>query len=230
MTDPRHPDPTAWAHSTLGFAFSDLTLLCRALTHRSHAEASYERLEFLGDRVLGLAIATWLYELYPQDPEGRLNQRYARLVSRETCARVARRLGLAPYLRLGQQARSDGAANSDNVLGDVMEALIGAIYLEHGVDAAHGLVRRYWQAEMGELAEAPKHPKSAVQEWAAGRSLKGPVYRLLGRSGPHHNPRFRVELAVAGLPPVEAEGTSKQEAETLAAEAFLARELDPAGE
>jgi ribonuclease-3 len=222
LTDPRHPDPTAWAHATLGLEFADPALLLRALTHRSHAAESYERLEFLGDRVLGLAVATWLYELYPNDPEGKLNQRYARLVSRETCARVARRLGIAPWLRLGQQARTDGAANSDNILGDVMEALIGAVYLAHGIKAAHTLVRTHWQAEMGELAEAPKHPKSAVQEWAAARSLKAPVYRLLGRSGPHHNPRFRVELSVAELAPVEAEGTSKQEAETAAAEAFLA--------
>lgn len=224
MTDPRHPDPAGWAEATLGLAFPDQALLARALTHRSHAAESYERLEFLGDRVLGLAVSTWLYELYPADPEGKLNQRYARLVSRETCARVARRLGLAPYLRLGQQARTDGAANSDNILGDVMEALIGAVYLSHGIKAAHTLVRTHWQAEMGDLADAPKHPKSAVQEWAAARSLKGPVYRLLGKTGPHHNPRFRVELEVAGLPPVEAEGTSKQEAETLAAEAFLTRQ------
>jgi ribonuclease-3 len=228
LTDPRHPDPTQWAHAQLGLGFPEPALLNRALTHRSHAAESYERLEFLGDRVLGLAVATWLYELYPADPEGKLNQRFARLVSRETCARVARRLGVAPYLRLGQQARTDGAANSDNILGDVMEALIGAVYLAHGIKAAHALVRTHWQAEMGELAEAPKHPKSAVQEWAAARSLKGPVYRLLGRTGPHHSPRFRVELEVAGLAPVEAEGASKQEAETLAAETFLASQTSVA--
>jgi ribonuclease-3 len=151
-----------------------------------------------------------------------LTRRFARLVSRETCARVARRLGVQQHLRLGPQARSDGGADSDNILGDVMEALIGAAFLEGGMAASDRLVRSCWAAEIEGLADNPKHPKSAVQEWAAAQSLRSPVYRLLGRSGPHHNPRFRVELSVAPHPPVIAEGASKQEAETLAAQDFLA--------
>lgn len=211
-----------WAASALAAPPIDDSLLLAALTHRSVGSANYERLEFLGDRALGLAIAAWIYDRFPTENEGTLNRRFARLVSRQTCARVARRLGVPAHVRLGAQARSDGGADSDNILGDVMEALIGATYLTGGMAAVDRLVRHAWAEELAELGLAPKHPKSALQEWAASRGLKEPCYRLLGRSGPHHSPRFRVALHVGGLPPVEAEGASKQEAETLAAEAFLA--------
>lgn len=218
MTD----TPASWARKSLGLSFQDESLLLRAITHKSLGPDNYERLEFLGDRVLGAIMAAWLCEMFPTEAEGTLTRRIARLVSRETCARVARKLGVARHLRLGPQARSDGGANSDNILGDVLEALIGAAFLEGGMDAATAFVHHAWDGELAAISEAPKHPKSAVQEWAAAKALKGPVYRLVGRTGPHHNPRFQVELAVDRLPPVEAEGTSKQEAETLAAVAFLA--------
>lgn len=214
--------PTSWARTTLGLIFQDERLLARALTHKSLGADNYERLEFLGDRVLGAIMAAWLCEMFPNESEGALTRRIARLVSRETCARIARKLGIARHMKLGSQARSDGGADSDNILGDVLEALIGAAFLEGGMSAAMTFVRLAWDGELAAISDAPKHPKSAVQEWAAAKALKGPVYRLLGRSGPHHNPRFRVELAVDRLPPIEAEGASKQEAETLAAEAFLA--------
>ena len=124
-------------------------------------------------------------------------------------------------VKLGQQARADGGSNSDNILGDVMEALIGAVYLDRGVNDARDMIRRLWASEVSTAADAPKHPKMRLQEWAAAQNLKLPVYTLLGRSGPHHSPRFRVELAIPGLPPVEAEGSSKQDAETTAARNFL---------
>lgn len=215
-------DLDSWAEAALGHRFRNAAQLVRALTHKSAGADNYERLEFLGDRVLGAAIATWLYELFPNEPEGKLTRRYHRLVSGETCADVARRLGVPAVVRLDAQARADGGAQSDNILGDVVEALIGAVYLEGGLEAATGLIRRLWEPEIDPVSEAPKHPKSALQEWAAARSLKAPVYRLLGRSGPHHSPRFRVALAIEGLARIEAEGASKQEAETLAAETFLA--------
>lgn len=211
-----------WAKASLGLSFRDEALLLRALTHKSAGTDNYERIEFLGDRVLGAAMAAWLFELFPEDTEGQLTRRIARLVSRESCARIARQLGVARHVRLGPQARSDGGADSDNILGDVLEALIGAAFLEGGMDAVIALVRHGWAGEVTAISEAPKHPKSAVQEWAAANNLKGPIYRTVGRTGPHHNPRFRVELAVDRLPPVEAEGTSKQEAETAAAQLFLA--------
>lgn len=196
-------------------------LLVTALTHKSHGADNYERLEFLGDRVLGAVMANWLYELYPDDSEGQLTRRMARLVSRESCASVARRIDVRRHLRLGPQARADGGEDSGNILGDVIEALIGALWLEGGMDAADAFVRYAFTPEIEATPGADKHPKSAVQEWAAARSLKAPVYQLVGRHGPHHHPRFEVELTVAHLPPVAAEGGSKQEAETLAASRFL---------
>ena len=195
--------------------------LLAALTHKSHGATNYERLEFLGDRVLGAAMGHWLFERFPQESEGQLTRRMARLVSRETCARVARRIGVARHIRLGAQARADGGTDSDNILGDVLEAMIGAIFLHGGMAAADMFVRSVFAPEIAAAPHAPKHPKSAVQEWAAARGLKAPDYALRNRSGPHHNPRFLVELTVAHLPPVAAEGGSKQEAETLAATQFL---------
>jgi ribonuclease-3 len=209
-----------WAETRLGHAFADPALLTRALTHRSLGAENYERLEFLGDRVLGRVVAAWLFETFPEEPEGKLNQRFSRLVSRETCAAVARQLGVGAHLRLGVQARSDGGRDSENILGDAMEALIGAVWLEAGDAAAEALIRRVWALRI-DGAELDKHPKSALQEWAAAMTLPEPVYALLKRSGPHHQPRFRVQLTVGALPPVEAVGASKQEAETAAARQFM---------
>lgn len=209
-----------WA-AAIGLADVPDDMLLAALTHKSHGARNYERLEFLGDRVLGAAMGHWLFERFPQESEGQLTRRMARLVSRETCARVARRIGVARHLRLGAQARSDGGTDSDNILGDAVEAMIGAIFLVGGMEAAADFVRCLFADEIAAAPDAPKHPKSAVQEWAAARGLKAPGYVLVNRSGPHHNPRFLVELTVAHLPPVSAEGSSKQEAETLAATQFL---------
>src|SRR3712207_3203850 len=123
-----------WVRETLGHDPKDVKLFDRALTHSSRGEDHYERLEFLGDRVLGLSVATWLYELFPDEPEGKLSRRFNALVSGETCAEIAREIGVGAQLKLGKQAREDGAADSDNVLGDVVESLIGALYLERGLE------------------------------------------------------------------------------------------------
>jgi ribonuclease-3 len=211
----------AWLAETLGRTPADPALFERALTHSSHGEDNYERLEFLGDRVLGLVVATWLYEVFQDEPEGKLSRRFNTLVARETCAEVARELGLGPRLRLGKQARDDGAWDSDNVLGDVVEALIGALYLDSGLEAADAFVRRAWADRVSSRDRAPKHPKSALQEWAAANDRKPPEYRLAGRTGPHHAPRFVVEVAIRGVGEASAEGTSKQEAETAAAAKLL---------
>ncbi|MFN7400572.1 MAG: ribonuclease III [Sandaracinobacter sp.] len=210
-----------WAAEALGWHGADVALLHRALTHKSVGPDNYERIEFLGDRVLGAVMADWVFSAFPTEPEGKLTRRFHLLVSREICARVARRIGVPKVVRLGQQARADGGADSDNILGDVMEALIGAVYLDRGMAAASAMVRRLWDAEVSSAAEAPKHPKMRLQEWAAARSHKAPLYTLLGRTGPHHSPRFRVELSIPGLPAVVAEGSSKQDAETAAARQFL---------
>jgi len=194
-----------------------------AFTHGSMGEArDYQRLEFLGDRVLGLVIAEWLHER-EGDAEGKLSQRLNALVSRETCADVARSLDLARHIRLGKQARDDGAASSDNILGDVMESLIGALFVERGFEAARAFVRKAWAGEVAGGKGQRKHPKAALQEWAAGNKRKTPVYTLVSRDGPDHAATFTVSVAVHGLGEVAATGSSKQEAETAAARDFMAK-------
>jgi ribonuclease-3 len=219
MTDSR--DIADWIQQRLGHRPRDITLFKRALTHGSGGEDHYQRLEFLGDRVLGVIIAGWLFELFPEEPEGKLSRRLNTLVSRETCAEVARELGVGGQVILGKQARDDGAADSDNVLGDVVESLIAALYLEAGIEAAATFVREAWSDRLSRGDQAPKHPKSALQEWAAANNRRPPAYELKGRSGPHHAPKFVVEVAIRGVGEASAEGLSKQEAETAAAKALL---------
>ncbi|AEI38575.1 MAG: ribonuclease III [Zymomonas mobilis subsp. pomaceae] len=210
-----------WVEQTLGHKPKDPALFFRAMTHPSHGNSDYQRLEFLGDRVLGLVIAHWLYQLFPNEPEGKLSRRLNSLVSGASCAGVARVVGLPQWLRLGKQARDDGAAASDNVLGDVMEALIGAIFLESGVDAAGKVIHKYWASLVTEQESAPKHPKSALQEWAAAHNRRPPVYEIVSRTGPQHNPCFTILVSIAGVGQASAEGSSKQEAQTAAAQALL---------
>lgn len=210
-----------WIESALGHAPVDPALFRRALTHSSQSEPDYERLEFLGDRVLGLVAAGWLYRLLPDEPEGKLSRRINAIVNRETCAQVAREIGVAGYVRLGKQARDDGAGDSDNVLGDVIEALIGALYLEGGLAAAERFIHRAWASRVDAAERAPEHPKSGLQEWAAANNRKPPTYQMTGRAGPHHNPRFTVVVAIPGAGEAMAEGSSKQEAETAAAARLL---------
>ena len=212
-----------WLGDRLGYRPRTLTLFELALTHASRSEENYERLEFLGDRVLGLATAAWLYELFPEEPEGKLSRRLNVLVSRATCSDVARDIGIPERMRLGKQAREDGAQESDNVLGDAVEALIGAVFLDAGFEAAEDVVQRLWASRVGELERAPKHPKSTLQEWAAANERRPPVYELVARSGPHHAPKFVVKVTIKGVGEAEAEGTTKQDAETAAAEALLAQ-------
>lgn len=214
-------DVAGWVEKTLGHRPRDAALFERALTHSSHGEPDYERLEFLGDRVLGLTVASWLYELFPDEPEGKLSRRFNALVSGETCAEIARELGFGEKIRLGKQAREDGASDSDNVLGDVTESLIGALYLDAGLDTAAAFIRRAWGDHVSTRERAPKHPKSELQEWAAANERKPPVYRLTDRSGPHHAPKFVVEVAIPNVGEASAQGLSKQEAETEAAKALL---------
>lgn len=217
------PETRAFLTQLAGRELSDEGLWTEALTHGSTGHArNYERLEFLGDRVLGLVIAEWLHELGTGD-EGKLSQRLNALVSRTQCAAVARANGLGPHMQLGKQARDDGGQDSDNILGDVTEALIGACFIENGYAGARTMVRLLWAEAVEGKTGQRKHPKSALQEWAAGNRRKTPEYRLLDRSGPDHAARFTVAVAVKGVGEAEATGSSKQEAETLAAEEFMKR-------
>ena len=205
----------------LGFAVNDEALWLEALTHGSTgAERDYQRLEFLGDRVLGLSIAESLFR-QGQGTEGELAQRLNALVSRSVCAEIAREIGAPAHVRLGKQARDDGAHDSDNVLGDVMEALLGASVLESGFPATAALVRGLWEKTMAGRAGRATHPKSALQEWAAGCQRRPPEYEVVGRSGPDHAARFTVRVKVHKVGEVEATAGSKQEAETEAARLFM---------
>ena len=204
-----------------GHCPTDARLFERALTHGSYGSDTYERLEVLGDRVLGLVIAAWLYERFPGEPEGKMSRRYNALVTRETCAEVGRAIGLPRHIRLGKQAREDHANLSDNVVGDVVEALIGALYLDAGLARAEAFIRTHWAPFLDEQKRAPIHPKSALQEVAAARNLGVPLYELVARVGPHHAPSFRVRVSLGTHGDAEAEGDSKQDAEKAAAALLL---------
>jgi ribonuclease-3 len=215
--------------SRLGYAFEDRALLKKALTHASVRQASAkrrdnERLEFLGDRVLGLAVAELLSELYPAANEGQLARLYNRLVRGGTCAEVARSLDLGPSLVLSESEASSGGRDKETILADACEALLGAIFLEAGYDRAREVVRKHWGARLdGSPAEAAD-AKSALQEWAQGQGLDLPQYEEVGREGPDHAPRFTAEVRIKGRKPARGEGASKRAAEQAAATALLARE------
>ena len=216
-------DVASFVAEQLGHELKDEALFRSALTHSSTGRDNYERLEFLGDRVLGLLIARWLYERFPDEPEGKLSRRFNSLVARDTCGEVGRNLGLPALIRLGKQAREDGANWSDNVVGDVVEALTGALFLDGGIAAAENFIRRMWEPLLDEQRKPPKHPKSALQELAAARGLANPDYEVVQRSGAHHTPQFTVRVSIKSLGEAEAEGPSKQEAETAAAAELLAK-------
>lgn len=216
------PETLDWLKE-LGFEPQDHDLWLAALTHGSHdAEVDYERLEFLGDRVLGLCMADWLYR-HNNAPEGKLSQRLNALVSRETCARIARKIGLADHIRMGKQARDDGGLESTNILGDVVEALLGAGFLDNGFSPICELVHAIWNDEFVGDTGVAKHPKSALQEWAAGNQRKPPEYEIIDRSGPDHAAQFTVRVTVKNVGETEATASNKAEAEKRAAKLFMER-------
>lgn len=217
---PLEDDAREWLASA-GFGVGDEAIWLTALTHGSMGEGqNYERLEFLGDRVLGLAVADWLYAT-SDAPEGRLSQRLNALVSREMCARIARSIGLPPHVRISKQARADGGRDSDNILGDVMESLLGANYVENGFRATRDLVHKLWHPALEGGAGRAKHPKSALQEWAAGNQRRPPEYEVVERSGPDHAARFTVRVKVHKVGEASATASSKSEAEKAAAAVFM---------
>jgi ribonuclease III len=214
----------------IGYVFKDRKLLERALSHRSLPAGpkarldSYERLEFLGDRVLGLAIAGELYRRYPEENEGQLAKALATLVRVETCADVALTLRLDRCVRMGKGERKASLQNRTVVLGDVCEALLGALYLEAGFAAADALVRRLWTMKIEDCVRESADPKTMLQEWAHAKGLSEPKYSDLNRSGPQHKPVFTVLAHVEGLADSEGTGPTKRTAERAAAVAMLRRE------
>ena len=205
----------------LGFDPQGDELWIEALTHGSlDSGTDDERLEFVGDRVLGLSIADWLFEILDTG-EGRMSQRLNALVSRETCALIAQRIDLARHILMGKQARDDGGTESTNILGDVMEALLGASFIEHGFDHTRNVVRSLWAEDVEAGAGELKHPKSALQEWAAGNRRAPPQYEVVDRSGPDHAATFTVRVSVHNIGDAEGTASNKQEAEKRAAKAFM---------
>ena len=221
-----HPDLEA----AIGHRFEDRMLLQRALTHVSAlpAEAtrdeSYQRLEFLGDRVLGLVVSDMLFSAFPEAEEGELSKRLADLVRRETCAEVAADWGAPRHIALGEGEAHTGGAQKTAILADICESIIGAVFIDSGFAAARKVVDKAFVQRM----RAPRRPlqdaKTTLQEWAQGRGLATPAYRETSRSGPAHAPHFSMSVAVEGFAAAMAEGASKRAAEQAAAEAFLVRE------
>ena len=214
----------------LGWRFRDPDLLERALTHASAGEGARdavdnERLEFLGDRVLGLVVAERLIAASPDASEGDMAPRLNLLVSRAACARVGRRIGLGPALRLSGAESKSGGRDKDSILAGACEAVIAAVYQDGGLDAARTMIETLWAEEFADLnAPRPKDVKTRLQEWAQGRGRPLPTYRVTARSGPEHAPRFTVEVSVQGVDAASGQGASRQAAEKAAADALLARE------
>lgn len=211
----------------IGHEFADPALLGRALTHVSASPArrdSYERLEFLGDRVLGLAVAHMLYDAFPNESEGELSRRLAALVRKETCAEVAEVWGVGAAMRLGEGEAQTGGRGKRALLGDICEAIIGAVFLDGGAAAAEHIVRKAFSDRMAASGQDLRDAKTALQEWAQARGLATPRYRLVARSGPDHAPFFEVVVEVQGFAAAPGSGASKRVAEQAAAAAFLARE------
>lgn len=219
---PQSPDGLAAA---LGYEFNNPELLEEALTHPSAGgpDRSYERLEFLGDRVLGLAVADLLMAHFPHESEGDLARRLAALVTQEPLVEVARKLDLGRHLILAKAEEDMGGRKNPAILGDCCEAVIGALYLDGGFPAARDFVAKHWTALIEAAVTPPQDPKTALQEWAQAMKKPLPKYRVLAMEGPPHEPVFRIEVAVEGFPPVASSGPTKRAAERAAAEELLRR-------
>ncbi|WP_340107152.1 ribonuclease III [Pikeienuella sp. HZG-20] len=213
------------AESRLGHRFSNLAVLDEALTHSSAASPARphnQRLEFLGDRVLGLVIADALAARYPNAAEGELAPRFNELVRKETCAAIAREIGVDGWLRLGKSENRGGVRRKTAILGDAMEAVIAAVYLDGGLPAAQKMILRHWKARIETQGdEAPRDPKTWLQEWAQSRAMRPPRYEVKGRDGPDHAPLFTVEATLENGAAASAQGTSKRGAEQEAASRLL---------
>ncbi|WP_026606385.1 ribonuclease III [Methylocapsa acidiphila] len=211
----------------IGHRFADRGLINAALTHMSAVNGSrretYQRLEFLGDRVLGLVISEMLYESFPSAEEGELSRRLADLVRKETCAEVALEWGTQAFIRLGESERQEDFTKTA-ILGDICESIIGAIFLDAGYAAAKGVVREAFEARMRSPRRPLRDPKTALQEWAQARGLPTPLYREIGRSGPDHAPEFTIAVEIQGFTPAVARGSAKRLAEQSAAADFISRE------
>jgi ribonuclease-3 len=228
--EPRRRRRGTGLEERIGYRFKDLALRDAALTHISalkgsrNRAASYQRLEFLGDHVLGLVISDLLYRTFPKADEGELSRRLSDLVRKETCAEMAISINLGDAIYLGSSEAGSGGRKRPAILADVCESLIGAIYLDGGYPAAETFIEKLWKARMLATVQPLRDPKTVLQEWSQGRGLPTPVYQEVARTGPDHSPVFRVEVRLPNLAPAEGSARSKRAAEQLAAAALLTRE------
>lgn len=215
--------------SVLGHRFANPALLRQALAHSSLSAAQrgsrqrdFDRLEFLGDRVLGLIVADMLVAAFPKANEGELGQRFAALVSYPTLAEIAASIDLGRFLRLAPSEENSGGRRNPSVLADALEAVLGALYRDGGHDVARRFILESFADRLRAQASPPREPKTALQEWSQARGLSLPIYRVVATDGPAHAPRFVIEVEIAGRS-ARGEGTAKREAERLAATALLDR-------
>ena len=213
----------------IGYAFKEHARLVRALTHASATKVSgdishYERLEFLGDRVLGLCVAELLFDQFPDAPEGELSVRLNAMVSGKTCAEIADDIGLHDFIQAGADVKQLTSKRMRSVRADVTESLIAAIYLDGGLEPAKQFVEKYWKKRLLEEGGAIRDSKTALQEWAHIKTGATPVYKVIKRSGPDHDPTFIVEVEIEGTKNAQGRGKSKRAAEQAAAQAVLLRE------
>ena len=214
--------PVEELEKEIAHRFKDKELIKSALTHSSTGhKMNYERLEFLGDRVLGLIIAQMLFEKFPEEPEGDLAKRLSALVQGTFLAEIALKINLGSYVSFSDAERQAGGAQNANILADVFESVMGALYLDSGFEKCHALVARLWADGFFEMKAPPQHPKTSIQEWAQGKGLPLPSYEIAKQSGPDHMPTFDIALIIEGYEKVIACGSSRQEAEKNAAQAFI---------
>lgn len=212
----------------IGWKFADASLLKKSLTHSSLAATSkvgdLERLEFLGDRVLGLMTAEALWRKYPKMREGDLAPRFNALVRKETCAKAALAFGLDKLIKMSAQEEESGGRRKKAILGDACEALLGALYIDGGLEAARKAYDLFWTPNLEALSMRHRDAKTTLQEWSQERGLGPPKYEVVNSEGPAHAPAFTIDVHVKGYKPVRAEGLSKREAQMTAAASFLVRE------
>tara|TARA_Y100001936_G_scaffold254179_1_gene326662 strand:- start:10480 stop:11184 length:705 start_codon:yes stop_codon:yes gene_type:complete len=210
--------------SSLEYSFEDPSILLNALRHPSSANKLYgnnQRLEFLGDRVLGLFVAELLYKNFPNEPEGALAKRFSALVNRDSLAIIAEDIDIGSYIELGQSEKDIEARKNPGHLADALEAIIAALFLDGGAQVARNFVRKYWEPLASSNVEPPSDFKTRLQEWSQSRNGSLPNYTIVSRSGPPHQPIFSVEVRVKDFDPEYAEGSSKQSAEQAAAKKMI---------
>ena len=226
----RKKPPVSALEERLGYRFADKSMLDLALTHMTAAKprikggGHYQRLEFLGDHVLGLAISELLFREFPRATEGELSQRLSALVRKETCAEIAIALDLGAHINLGGSEAQSGGRKKQTILADICESVIGAVFLDGGYEAARDMIERHWGERLHISKKLLSDPKTMLQEWAQARSLPPPVYRVKERRGPDHHPVFVIGVELPGHKEAEGSGNSKRGAEQAAAAAMLARQ------